>query len=98
MHHAGRQARFSSTYKKYHFGGELMNFATTREAASELGISLRRLMTLLAEGKLPGSYKLGLVWQIPQSALDVRVKELERFYAGRRRAPSTKRVAETSTA
>lgn len=61
------------------------NVLTTREAALKLGISLRRLMALLAEGKLPGSYKIGLVWQIPQSAIETRTRERERFYARRKR-------------
>jgi len=60
------------------------NVFSTREAAMKLGISLRRLMGLLAEGKLPGSYKVGLMWQIPQSAVEARIRERERFYAGRK--------------
>lgn len=58
---------------------------TTREAQAELGISWRRLMALLAEGKLPGSYKLGLLWQIPQSAIEARRRQLTKFYAARRK-------------
>ena len=61
------------------------NVLTTREAAAKLDISLRRLMSLLAEGKLPGSYKVGLLWQIPQGAIEARTRERERFYARRRR-------------
>ncbi len=61
------------------------NVLTTREAALKLGISLRRLMALLAEGKLPGSYKVGLMWQVPQSAVEARIKQRERFYAERKR-------------
>lgn len=61
------------------------NLLTTREAALRLAISIRRLMALLAEGKLPGSYKVGLIWQIPQSAVETRIRERERFYAGRKR-------------
>ena len=61
------------------------NVLTTRDAALKLGISLRRLMALLAEGKLPGSYKVGLMWQVPQSAVEARIKQRERFYAERKR-------------
>jgi Helix-turn-helix domain len=57
----------------------------TREAQLALGISRRRLMALLAEGKLPGSYKLGLLWQIPRSAIEARRQEVAKFYAARRR-------------
>lgn len=59
------------------------NVLTTREAALKLGISIRRLMALLAEGRLPGSYKIGLIWQIPLGAIETRIKEKARFYAGR---------------
>ena len=58
---------------------------TTREAQVVLGISLRRLMALLAEGKLPGSYKVGLLWQIPQSAIEARRREVAKFFAARRK-------------
>jgi excisionase family DNA binding protein len=59
------------------------NVLTTREAALRLGISIRRLMALLAEGRLPGAYKVGLIWQIPQAAIETRVKEKAKFYARR---------------
>ena len=58
---------------------------TTREAQIALGISRRWLMALLAEGKLPGSYKLGLQWQIPPSAIKARAFELARSRASRSR-------------
>jgi excisionase family DNA binding protein len=61
------------------------NVLTTREASLRLGISLRRLMALLAEEKLPGSYKVGLIWQIPQTAVEDRIKEKVRFYAAHNR-------------
>jgi excisionase family DNA binding protein len=61
------------------------NVLTTREASMRLGISLRRLMALLAEGKLPGSYKVGLIRQIPEGAVEDRIKEKARFYAAHNR-------------
>jgi excisionase family DNA binding protein len=61
------------------------NILTTRQAALMLGISLRRLMALLAEGKLPGSYKVGLIWQIPQAAIETRIREKAGVYARRKR-------------
>ncbi len=60
------------------------NVFTTREAALTLSISVRRLMTLLAEGKLPGSYKVGLIWQIPQGAVEARMRERTKRRAGHR--------------
>jgi hypothetical protein len=65
---------------------------TTREAQVALGISWRRLMTLLAEGKLPGSYKLGLLWQIPRSAIEARRREVARFYSARRKHSPRQRL------
>jgi excisionase family DNA binding protein len=61
------------------------NVLTTREAALKLGVSIRRLMALLAEGKLPGSYKVGLIWQIPQKAIETRFREKEVSFARRKR-------------
>jgi excisionase family DNA binding protein len=61
------------------------NVLTTREASLRLGISMRRLMALLAEGKLSGSYKVGLIWQIPQSAVEDRMKAKARSYAAHSR-------------
>jgi len=46
---------------------------TTREASAVLGVSIRQILTLLYEGKLPGN-KVGMVWQIPASAIEQRLK------------------------
>ncbi|MFZ0461895.1 MAG: helix-turn-helix domain-containing protein [Candidatus Acidiferrales bacterium] len=45
---------------------------TVRQAAGTLGVGIRHILTLLYEGKLPGSYKLGLQWQIPEEAIEAR--------------------------
>lgn len=45
---------------------------TVRQAAETLHVGLRHILTLLYEGKLPGSYKLGLQWQIPEDAIKAR--------------------------
>ena len=42
------------------------NVMTTREASERWGISERRINTLCAEGRLPGAYKEGNRWFIPQ--------------------------------
>jgi excisionase family DNA binding protein len=46
---------------------------TTREASAVLGVSIRQILTLLYEGKLPG-HKVGMVWQIPASAVEQRLE------------------------
>lgn len=45
---------------------------TVKQAAQVLGIGIRHVLTLLYENKLPGSYKLGLQWQIPEEAIKAR--------------------------
>ena len=67
---------------------------TTREAQVALRVSRRRLMALLADGKLPGSYKLGLLWQIPWAAIEVRRQELAKFYRTRHKHIRQKLAAE----
>jgi excisionase family DNA binding protein len=49
---------------------------TTKEACQRLGIGLRRLQVLLAEGKLPGSYKVGLLRFIPKRSVEKRAQEV----------------------
>ena len=46
---------------------------STREAATTLGISIRHLLTLLYEKKLPAK-KVGMVWRIPASAIEKRLR------------------------
>ena len=49
---------------------------TTREVSAALGVSIRHVLTLLYEGKLPAK-KVGMVWQISASAVQQRLKERE---------------------
>jgi len=41
----------------------LQQLISTREAAQRLGVSQRRILALIAEGRLP-AYKLGPAWAI----------------------------------
>lgn len=50
---------------------------TVRQVAEVLGVGMRHVLTLLYEGKLPGSYKLGLQWQIPEDAVMARKSQVE---------------------
>jgi excisionase family DNA binding protein len=54
---------------------------TTNEACERLGIGLRRLQVLLAEGKIPGSFKLGLQRLIPRKAVEARVRQVDKWRA-----------------
>lgn len=51
---------------------KLRTVLTVKQAAQALGVGMRHVLTLLYEGKLPGSYKLGLQWQIPEEAIKAR--------------------------
>jgi len=51
-----------------------MKQMTVREAAKAMGVTIRRVMTLIAENRLPGSTKNEYgFWQIP--AASVRAKQ-----------------------
>lgn len=54
---------------------------TTRQACEHLDIGLRRLQVLLAEGKLPGSFKVGLQRFIPRAAVEARIREVAKWRA-----------------
>jgi excisionase family DNA binding protein len=54
---------------------------TTREACEQLDIGLRRLQVRLAEGKLPGSFKVGLQRFIPRDAVEARMREVAKWRA-----------------
>jgi excisionase family DNA binding protein len=56
---------------------------TTREACEHLDIGLRRLQVLLAEGKLTGSFKVGLQRFIPREAIEARILEVAKWKARR---------------
>lgn len=49
---------------------------STREAAAVLGVSIRHILTLLYEKKLPAK-KVGMVWRIPVPAIEERLKARE---------------------
>jgi len=49
------------------------NTMTTREAAAALGVSIRHVLTLLYEGRLPAARKVGMIWQIPTKSIQQRL-------------------------
>ena len=53
---------------------------TTREASAALQIGIRHLLSLIYEGKLP-AHKVGMLWQIPASAVEARRKDRESRHA-----------------
>jgi excisionase family DNA binding protein len=71
----------SSPAKPASIGARLRGMMTTKQAAERLGISLRHLMHLIAQGKLPGSYKLGMQRFIPSKAVEARVRQVEKWRA-----------------
>ena len=55
-----------------------MKFITAKQAAEKWNISRRRVQILCAERRIPGVFKLGEVWAIPQDAIkpsDKRTKQ-----------------------
>ena len=53
-------------------------YITAAQAAEKWNISQRRVQILCAEGRLPGVFKLGETWAIPQNTekpLDGRVRK-----------------------
>lgn len=62
-------------------------------AAKRLGISRRMVQQMAAQGKVPGSAKIGGVWTFDPDALDAWVKKLEAQVGARARrrvAPNMK--------
>ena len=47
-------------------GDEVMEYITASQASKKWGISQRRVQILCAEGRIPGVFKLGETWAIPQ--------------------------------
>lgn len=48
-------------------GGTSMEFLTTKEISEQWDISVRRLVILCEDGRLPGAVKKGKMWLIPSS-------------------------------
>jgi excisionase family DNA binding protein len=47
---------------------------TIREVASKLDVTRRHVMWLIEQGKLPGSYKFGMLRLIPKQAVEARLR------------------------
>jgi excisionase family DNA binding protein len=69
-----KAARFSSRKGDARMKEKTM---TTVEVSAALGVSIRHVLTLIYEKKLPAK-KVGMVWQIPSAAVQQRLKERER--------------------
>jgi excisionase family DNA binding protein len=49
---------------------------TTKEASVALGVSIRHVLTLIYEKKLPAT-KIGMLWRISASAVQQRLRKRE---------------------
>jgi excisionase family DNA binding protein len=47
---------------------------TVLEAASKLDVTRRHVMWLIQQGRLPGSYKFGMLRLIPKQAVEARLR------------------------
>ena len=45
-----------------------MGFLSTTQASKKWGISQRRIQVLCAEGRIPGVFRVGNTWAIPEEA------------------------------
>lgn len=56
---------------------EIMGYLSISQTAEKWGISQRRIRTLCVEGRIPGAFKMGAYWSIPDDAekpKDERIK------------------------
>lgn len=54
-----------------------MGFLSTTQASTKWGISSRRIQILCAEDRIPGAFRVGHTWAIPEDAdkpKDARIK------------------------
>ena len=54
-----------------------MGFLSTTQASAKWGISPRRIQTLCTEKRIPGAFRIGNTWAIPEDAQkpkDARIK------------------------
>lgn len=54
-----------------------MGYLSISQIAEKWGISQRRIRTLCVEGRIPGAFKMGAYWSIPENAekpKDERIK------------------------
>ena len=54
-----------------------MEYYTTAELADKWGISQRRIRILFVEGRIPGAFKMGAYWSIPDDAEKPKDKRIK---------------------
>ena len=55
----------------------MMDFMTIKEASVKWNLTTRRIQTLCATGRIPGTERFGTAWMIPKDAVkptDARIK------------------------
>lgn len=57
-----------------------MDYLSITQISEKWGIKQRRIRTLCAEGRIPGAYKVGAYWLIPD---DVKKPKDERIKSGK---------------
>lgn len=62
-----------------------MGFLSITQTAEKWGISQRRIRKLCMEGRIPGAFKMGAYWSIPD---DAQKPEDERIKSGKYRKES----------
>ena len=54
-----------------------MGFLSTTQASKKWGISPRRIQILCSEGRIPGVFRIGNTWAIPEDAEKPKVARIK---------------------
>lgn len=54
-----------------------MEYLSISQTAEKWGIKQRRIRTLCSEGRIPGAYKVGAYWLIPENAEKPKDKRIK---------------------
>ena len=68
-----------------------MDYVSVKDMSERWGISIRRIQILCGEERIPGAFRIGNAWAIPNNAekpKDARIK------SGRYRKPSKTEISE----
>lgn len=68
---------FVEFYRFFTIEERSMGYLSITQTAEKWGVSSRRIRILCAEGRIPGAFKMGAYWSIPEEAekpIDERIK------------------------
>jgi hypothetical protein len=77
-----------------------MDYMTIAEASGKWGLSARRIQVLCAQGRIPGTERLGYCWAIPKNATkptDARIKNGKYIGSSRKSREGTSTMTGTNS-